>query len=41
MKIKESGSNIILNQTLFALHLLDILGVNGHDNSQNVPFVTK
>ena len=34
MKIKESSSNIKLNQTLFALYLLDM---NGQDNRKNVP----
>ncbi len=35
MKIKESSSNIILNQALFVLCLLDILGENGDGNSKN------
>lgn len=35
MKAKESRSNIILNETLFALYVLDIWGVNGHHNRKN------
>ncbi len=38
MKIKESRSNIILNETLFALYVPDILCINGQDNRKNVPF---
>ncbi|BCB36868.1 hypothetical protein BCJMU51_1748 [Bacillus cereus] len=34
-EIKESRSNIILNETLFALPVLDIWGVDGHDNRKN------
>lgn len=35
MRIKESDSNITLNRALFALYILDILSVKGHDNSKN------